>query len=77
MEASVIIPVWQVVVYIIIFAGSYTVIAYMTKQNYQEIQLMKKLFVSKELYINEITHINNTLDEIKAQNIQILEKLSK
>ena len=75
MEASVIIPMWQIIVYVVIFAGSYAVIAYMTKRNTKEIEFIRANYVTTELYQNEVSHINKTLDEIKAQNIQILERL--
>lgn len=76
MEASVTIPTWQVIVSIIVFASSYAVIAYMTKRNTKEIEEIKRNYVSTELYQNEVSHINNTLDEIKSQNIQILAMLT-
>ncbi|WP_455756477.1 hypothetical protein [Sulfurimonas sp.] len=76
MEASVIIPMWQVIVYAVFFASSYAVIAYMTRRNTKEIEDIKKSYVSSELYKNEVNHINNTLDEIKGQNTQILAMLA-
>jgi len=72
MEANVVIPIWQLIVFVVGFASSYAVIAYMTRRNTQEIKDIKANYVSSELYKNEVKHINSTLDEIKGQNIQIL-----
>lgn len=76
MEASVVVPLWQLIVFVVGFASSYAVIAYMTRRNTQEIKDIKENYVSSELYTNEVQHINSTLDEIKSQNIQILAMLA-
>jgi hypothetical protein len=76
METSVVIPIWQLIVYAVFFASSYAVIAYMTKRNTKDIESIKTNYVSLELYKNEVHHINNTLDEIKTQNTQILAMLA-
>ena len=76
MEAKVIIPLWGVIVSLILFAGSFAVIAYMTRRNTQEIKDIRDNYVSSELYHNEVKHINSNLDEIKGQNTQILAMLA-
>lgn len=85
MEASVVIPMWQVIVYVVLFAGSYAVIAYMTRTNTKHIEALftksdammeektaRSTFVTLELYKSEVRHLNETLGDVKAQNNQIL-----
>ena len=43
--------------------------------NFITLDKARELFVSREIYDNEIKHIVKTLGEIKQQNQQILEKL--
>ena len=87
MEVSVVVPIWELIVLVVMFAGSYAVVVFMTKQNAKEIathkreivkevEQMRKTFVTAELYNNEVQHINNTLSEIKNQNTQILALLA-
>jgi len=77
METSVVIPMWQLIVYTVFFASSYAVIAYMTRRNTVEIKDMDKKYVSSELYHSEVKHINETLGEIKIQNSQIIVMLQQ
>jgi len=89
METSVLIPMWQVIVYIVLFAGSYGVIAYMTRINTKHIETLfvksdammeekeaRSTFVTLELYKSEVNHLNKTLEDVKAQNTQILSILT-
>ena len=76
MEASIVIPMWQLIIYLVGFTFSYAVIVFMTKQNVIEIKYIKENYVLHELYKNEVDHLNNTLKEIKALNTKILEKLT-
>lgn len=89
MEASVVIPVWQVIVSIVLFAGSYAVIAHMTRTNTKHIETLfvksdammeekeaRATFVTLELYKSEVNHLNKTLEDLKTQNTQILSILT-
>lgn len=87
MEATVIIPLYQVLVLVLGFVSTSAVIAYMTKRNTEDIKAMriqntkeinniKKDYVSSELYTNEVRHINDSLADIKGQNTQILAMLA-
>lgn len=85
MEVEVLIPLWQVIVLLIGFAGSFAVVAYMTRVNTTNIKTLATLtnemmkekvarstFVTLELYKSEVNHLNRTLEDVKAQNTQIL-----
>lgn len=85
MQVEVIIPLWQIIVLIIGFAGSFAVVAYMTRSNTKEIKTLtvkcedmmeekvaRKTFVTLELYKSEVNHLNKTLDEVKTSVFQIL-----
>lgn len=89
MEASVVIPMWQLIVSIVLFAGSFAVFAYMTRTNTKHIEALfiktdammeekeaRATFVTLELYKSEISHLNKTLEDVKVQSTQILSLLT-
>jgi len=89
MQAEIVIPLWQIIIYIVIFAGSYAVVAYMTRVNTKHIETLfeksdammeekiaRETFVTLELYKSEVNHLNSTLQDVKNQNTQILSILT-
>lgn len=87
MEVKVVVTLWQIITVLISISGLFAVNTYMTKKNTKEVETLKdkdlvewaaarKTFVSKELYDNQMEHIDKTLSEIKKQNEKILHFLT-
>lgn len=90
MEVKLNIELWQLVTAMIAIASAFAVNTYMTRQNTQKIKALESktegvlteseartIFVSKELYDNQMTHIDTTLSELKEQNNTILGYVKK
>lgn len=88
MEVKVVVTLWQVVSVLITISGLFAVNTYMTKKNTKEVDTLKdkdlvewgdarKTFVSKELYENQMQHIDKSLEDLKEQNTKILEYVKK
>lgn len=90
MEVKLNIELWQLVTAMIAIASAFAVNTYMTKQNDKKIKTLEDktdgvmtetearvIFVSKELYENQMNHIDKTLTELKEQNNTILGYVKK
>ncbi|MGB5793363.1 hypothetical protein [Poseidonibacter sp.] len=90
MEVKLNIELWQLVTAMIAIASAFAVNTYMTKQHDKKIKTLEDktdgvmtetearvIFVSKELYENQMNHIDKTLTELKEQNNTILGYVKK
>lgn len=86
MEIKFVVSGWQLLSFVICVAGAFAVNTYMTKRNTKEIKALegaitevraREIFVTKELYNNQMKHIDKTLEEVKKQNNTILEYVRK
>lgn len=86
MEIKFVISIWQLGSILVLFAGAFAVNTFMTKQNDKKIKALegaitevraREIFVTKELYNNQMEHIDTTLGELKEQNKEILSYVRK
>ncbi|PLY08400.1 MAG: hypothetical protein C0625_02095 [Arcobacter sp.] len=90
MEATIVINTWQLIIGIITFVGSFSINTFMTTRNSKKIEDFEEkivdvvkwdkaraTFVSKELYANQMEHIDLALGELKKQNEAILSYVAK
>ncbi len=88
MEVKLVITAWQLITAIVTISGLFAVNTYMTRKNSKEVGELKdkdlvtwgdarNTFVSKELYNNQMEHIDTTLGELKEQNKEILSYVRK
>lgn len=90
MEINMTISLWQVISGFIIVISAFATNTFMTKQNDKKIKKMedifknvitedkaREIFVAKELYVNQMKHIDNSLGDLKKQNETILEYVRK
>jgi hypothetical protein len=90
MEVKFVVSIWQIGSVIVLFAGAFAVNTFMTKQNDKKIKALedktdgsitevraREVFVTKELYNNQMKHIDKTLTELKEQNKEILNYVRK
>ncbi|WP_294962046.1 hypothetical protein [Sulfurimonas sp.] len=84
------ISLWQLISGFIVLVSGFATNTFMTKQNVTKIKRIedtfknvitedkaRKIFVAKELYVNQMKHIDNSLADLKKQNDSILELLRK
>ncbi len=90
MEVKFVISIWQLGSVLVLFAGAFAVNTYMTKQNDKKIKTLetktdgvmteseaRAIFVPRELYNNQMSHIDENLGELKEQNKEILSYVRK
>lgn len=90
MEVNYVVSVWQLVSALVAITTGFAMNTYMTRDNNRKIKTLeekcnemmkietaKETFVSKELYQNEVQHLNKILDEVKEQNREILSYVRK
>lgn len=90
MEFKFVIQFWHVLIATVTIASAFAVNTYMTKQNDKKIKALedktdgsitevraREVFVTKELYNNQMKHIDKTLTELKEQNKEILNYVRK
>lgn len=88
MEVQFVVTLWQVIVALVVITSAFAVNTYMTKQNSTEVITLKnitkdvltemrarEIFVTKELYKNQMIHIDQSLADLKKQNETILDLL--